>query len=300
MYQTIEQVQTEIRQAGLESSQLIIGVDFTKSNLWTGQQSFNGKSLNDCFTGKPNPYQEVLSIVGRTLEDFDDDRMIPAYGFGDNYSRDRTVLPFKKRGASSCPCKGVEEDLERYQHIAKQVILAGPTSFAPLIYEAIRIAQAEKQYHILVIIADGKVDARKEETVEAIVAATLHPISIVMVGVGDGPWDTMEEFDDELPERKFDNFQFVCFNEVKEAADTPEKFESQFALSALMEIPEQYCEIKRLGLLPSAIRGPEEKKGKYSRKGSGQDDRKSWWDVEEEEEEEEEREEDAFDRMDRD
>jgi len=62
------QVILEIRKAGLESSQLIIGVDFTKSNLWTGQDSFKGKSLHDCYTGGPNPYQEVLDIMGRTLE----------------------------------------------------------------------------------------------------------------------------------------------------------------------------------------------------------------------------------------
>lgn len=76
-----------------------------------------------------------------------------------------------------------------------------------------------------------------------------YPLSIVLVGVGDGPWDTMRQFDDNIPARAFDNFQFVNFTEIMAKNIDPGRKEAEFALSALMEVPSQYKATLELGLL---------------------------------------------------
>jgi E3 ubiquitin-protein ligase RGLG len=79
----------------------------------------------------------------------------------------------------------------------------------------------------------------------AIVRASEYPLAIVAVGLGDGPFHNMNRFDDELPQRIFDNFQFVEMNAVlAETRQAPHPSgmseDDEFALAALMELPGQY------------------------------------------------------------
>ena len=84
-------------QAGLESSNLIVGIDFTKSNEWTGSRSFHHKSLHH-LGDSLNPYEQAISIIGRTLSDFDEDNRIPCFGFGDGESSITFLAQCKMHG----------------------------------------------------------------------------------------------------------------------------------------------------------------------------------------------------------
>ncbi|KAK6149603.1 hypothetical protein DH2020_017128 [Rehmannia glutinosa] len=246
-----------LSESGLESSNLIVGIDFTKSNEWTGRQSFNGMCLHHIGEGL-NPYEHAISIIGRTLSAFDEDNLIPCFGFGDVSTHDQDVFSFYP---DNRPCNGFEEALYRYRDIVPDVRLAGPTSFAPIIETAIGIVdQSGGQYHVLLIIADGQVtrsvdtavgqlSPQEQRTVNAIVKASEYPLSIIVVGVGDGPWDMMREFDDNIPSRVFDNIQFVNFTEIMSRNVPLAQKEAEFALSALMEIPMQYRATLELQLL---------------------------------------------------
>lgn len=252
-YETIEQVQQAMRQAGLESSSLVLGIDCTASNAWTGSKSFHGQNLHQLNASVPvyNPYQQCIHVIGRTLSAFDDDHLIPMFGFGDARTTDKGVFQFGEG-----PAHGFEDALFRYASIMPTVDLSGPTSFAPIIRKTMEVVRSDWRYTILLIIADGQV-SDPSATEAAIRDASAYPISIVVLGVGDGPFDAMEAYDDHpIPGRKWDNFQFVNTTRVQ-SMDVRYK-EAFFALSAMQEIPDQYKMIGKLGLLrapPSAAGG---------------------------------------------
>ena len=244
-FTTFQSVSEAILKAGVGKARLVLGIDLTASNEWQGRLTFSRYCLHKLHPVRPsqifNPYQRVINIIGKTLQPFTETGHVYAYGFGDVLTQDTGVTNIM--GEESTACRDFREVLVRYNEMLKEVVLSGPTSFAPIIRKSMKhVRESGNKFHILVIIADGQMED-EGPTVSAIIEASKLPLSIVLVGVGDGPWDIMEEFDDHLPGRKFDNFQFVDFHSIRETRN----HEAAFALAALMEIPVQYKTMEELG-----------------------------------------------------
>ena len=179
-YETLEDLQNAMTNAGLESSNLIVGIDFTASNEWTGKRTYRGRSLHDVSNpNDPNPYMRVMDIMGRALAPYDDDGFIPVFGFGDAFTNDRAVFDLSPYNQ---PFYGMQQALEEYKNRVNYIKLSGPTSFVPLIEKAIEIVRYTRKYHILVIICDGEVTS-VEKNRKVIEEASNYALSIICVGV---------------------------------------------------------------------------------------------------------------------
>lgn len=247
-FRSFTEVSTAMLRAGLPDIHVIVGIDFSASNEWQGRKCFRGESLH-AVRGSSiyNPYQKVLSSLGGVLMPLLHGNPIPAFGFGDVGTKDADVFSLIDSGA---PCLDFNDLMCAYAHVAQRVQLSGPTSYAPVIKKAQEITSSSREFHILLIVTDGQVVTGDAATRRAIIAASYHPVSIVIVGVGDGPFLALEEYDDLLPERQFDNLQLVKHLEATRNCRNPD---ASLALHALMEIPDQYRAIVKLGLLKGQI-----------------------------------------------
>lgn len=85
-----------------------IGIDYTASNKYQGENSFGGKSLHSVNDSSvENPYQQVIRIMGHSLASFATAGSIPVYGFGDASTGDWSVFKLKE----GSECQNLEEVL---------------------------------------------------------------------------------------------------------------------------------------------------------------------------------------------
>lgn len=257
-YSHPEEVADALRIVGLTEAQLILGVDFSKSNLDNGARSFDGWSLHDVSRKKSkNPYMQCLGLLKEGFKDFEVDQKYPVYGFADTQTGSGYVFSFEP---GDKPMDSFEALTERYKEIAREAIFSGPSSLAPIIRQSIlkvreAAAYGKPMFHILVVLTDGIVTDRLD-TEFAIQEASNYPLSIIAVGLGDGPFSTMIKYDDKLRRRKFDNYNFVDFNRVFALYPFLRKSEA-FATDALQEVPAQYKACVTLGYMKDTWEMPE-------------------------------------------
>eukprot|EP00049_Salpingoeca_infusionum_P010983 m.189770 g.189770 ORF g.189770 m.189770 type:complete len:526 (+) comp14800_c0_seq6:133-1710(+) len=223
-------------------------VDFTASN---GNPSAPS-SLHYMNPVAPNDYIQAIRGVGNVIADYDSDKQFPAFGFGARFSNGEVSHSFALNGNESNPyCTGIEGIVQAYMKAITSVSLYGPTNFAPNIAKTAALAEqalknGTRTYHILMIVTDGAI-SDMGATKEAIVKASRLPMSIIIVGVGDADFTSMDvlDGDDATLESKGvratrDIVQFVPFNSVK--ARGP----AALAQAVLAEVPEQFLGFMRL------------------------------------------------------
>ncbi|XP_034001404.1 copine-9-like isoform X4 [Trematomus bernacchii] len=223
-----------------------VAIDFTASNGNPSQPT----SLHYMSPYQMNAYAMALKAVGEIIQDYDSDKLFPAYGFGAKLPPDGKISHgFPLGGDAENPnCVGIEGVLEAYFQSLRTVQLYGPTNFAPVINKVANCA-AEitdgSQYFVLLMITDGVI-SDMVQTKEAVVNASSLPLSIIIVGVGPAEFDAMEELDGDevrvssrgrLAER--DIVQFVPFRDYIDRSGNQVLSMARLAKDVLAEIPDQ-------------------------------------------------------------
>lgn len=242
-----------------------VAIDFTASNGNPSQPT----SLHYMNPYQLNAYGMALKAVGEIIQDYDSDKLFPAYGFGAKIPPDGKIShEFPLSGDMENPnCVGIQGVLEAYFKSLRTVQLYGPTNFAPVINQVARAAGQVtdgSQYYVLLVITDGVI-SDMAQTKEAVVNASSLPLSIIIVGVGPAEFDAMEELDgDEVRVSSRGRFaerdivQFVPFRDYVDRSGNQVLSMARLAKDVLAEIPEQFLsymksrEIKPRPLPPSA------------------------------------------------
>lgn len=245
-YTSLSELQDEINKTGVNDIELVIGIDFTGSNLTSGKNTF-GQCLHTVDPMCPNPYENVMTFMADAMQPYNKSNTISVFGFGDKTTGSKAVFNFNKNNE---PFHSMEDILTSYHEQLEARSFAGPSSLAPIILKTIEMVKTNRKLCVLVIVCDGQV-SDIDVNRRALEEASNYPISIICVGVGDGPFGVMDTFDNCVHRSKFDNFNFIEYAHHFPTKAISEKEKEDFVFHALQELPEQYTSMKELGYITS-------------------------------------------------
>lgn len=257
----------EYVQSGLDFN-MTVAIDATGSN---GDPKLQTSLHYVDYTGKiPNGYIDGLRTVGNIVMGYSQQQWVTALGYGGFVSIDGaapiTSHCFPLTCASQYPfCDGIEGVVGAYVNgfATGKIVLSGPTYLNEVIRSATATAMSRpytphyQSYQVLMIFTDGAYND-SDQTIQAICEASAHPLSIIIIGIGNGGgdnWKSMEELDSDgklLKAKsgliaKRDIVQFVPLN--KYIKNLPE-----LARVTLAEVPNQVLSFMRLHSIQPAQR----------------------------------------------
>ncbi|XP_063689904.1 copine-1-like [Bolinopsis microptera] len=198
-----------------------VAIDFTGSN---GDPQ-TPRSLHYIGAPEGNHYQQTWQAIGQIIQDYDADKLFPAFGFGAALPPHGQVsFEFALNGNADNPlCAGVPGVMESYKSSLLTVGLSGPTNCAPMMRNVSRLAiiaaqsRTAQHYYVLLILTDGQF-TDIYDCIGAIVEASDYPMSIIIIGVGNANFEDMERLDADKKALQFngrkasrDIVQFVPF-----------------------------------------------------------------------------------------
>lgn len=232
-----------------------IAIDFTASNG-------DPRQSNSLHYMGPTPtlYEQTLLSVVTIIQDYDSDKQFPVLGFGAKVPPQGALShEFFVNMMANPYCAGVGGVIEAYRRCLPVVQLFGPTNFAPVINHVARFAASYlngANYFILLILTDGAISDR-HETMKAIIAASHLPMSIIIVGIGNADFSSMNELDSDNGLLSIDGrvasrdiVQFVPFRDFLNQPDM-QRASADLARALLAEIPNQLVSfMKTKGIAP--------------------------------------------------
>lgn len=224
---------------------LICAVDFTLSN---GRPTDPSSSHYGDLV-RHSKYGDALHAVATILWAYmSGEYGLQAYGFGaipPNSRETSFSFPLNLNRPNDPRINDVDELMTSYYYAASRVTFSGPTNFAPIVQLASRSSnlpapptQAYPHYTTLLILTDGEC-SDMAATIEGVIQAARNcPLSIVIVGIGDGSFAKMKELDgdfDRLQSRR--TREFAQRDIVQFVKWTPGMDRATLAAEVLHEIP---------------------------------------------------------------
>ncbi|KAE9421829.1 hypothetical protein Angca_003085, partial [Angiostrongylus cantonensis] len=167
---------------------LTTAVDLTASNGNPNQPD----SLHYIHPHTQSPYMNAMAKLTPLFLSYMAHTRVGALGFGARTGPQFELSQcFALSGSHSDPqVNGLSGLLDAYRHARLTVQPFAPTDFSEVIYHVSKFAKAESRRHlglyfVLLILTDGGL-TNPRRTVDAIVDCSVHPISIIAVGIGTG------------------------------------------------------------------------------------------------------------------